>query len=148
MRECLFNVFFSFWSRLRCQPFPVRDLFLRTSLSLLSASERTGLFERDVYFPLCYQTLFRLPFFLFKLNVLKLRFFLEILKLSRAFRFSRPSGLVRVAPTIREERHDKNKRANVRNVPVSLSVHFLPFLGYSLVQVSVRIDPPGGRTVR
>ena len=38
-----------------------------------------------------------------------------------------------------------NERANV---PVSLCVHFLSFLGDRLVQVPVRIDAPGGRTVR
>lgn len=68
----------------------------------------------------------------------------EILKLSLAFRISW-SLAIRVAKTIREEEFDKNERASV---PVSLSVHFLPFLGDGLVQVPVRVDPPRGRTVR
>lgn len=69
----------------------------------------------------------------------------EILKLSLVFRISW-SLAIRVAKTIREEEFDKNERAS--NVPVSLSVHFLPFLGDGLVQVPVRVDPPRGRTVR
>lgn len=68
----------------------------------------------------------------------------EILKLSLVFRISW-SLAIRVAKTIREEEFDKNERASV---PVSLSVHFLPFLGDGLVQVPVRVDPPRGRTVR
>lgn len=69
----------------------------------------------------------------------------EILKLSLVFRISW-SLAIRVAKTIREEEFDKNERAS--NVPISLSVHFLPFLGDGLVQVPVRVDPPRGRTVR
>lgn len=69
----------------------------------------------------------------------------EILKLSLMFRISW-SLAIRVAKTIREEEFDKNERAS--NVPVSLSVHFLPLLGDGLVQVPVRVDPPRGRTVR
>lgn len=68
----------------------------------------------------------------------------EILKLSPVFRISW-SLAIRVAKTIREEEFDKNERASI---PVSLSVHFLPFLGDGLVQVPVRVDPPRGRTVR
>lgn len=39
-------------------------------------------------------------------------------------------------------------KMNERHVPVSLSVHFPPFLGDGLVQVPVRIDPSRSRIAR